>query len=92
MLPALLGTKMEEPVRDSIVHNTGNGTFALRKGPWKIIFGKGKERVQPAEDKGYLFNLRDDPYETTDLWSQHPELVEDLTLVLEKNRSASHSR
>ena len=51
----------------------------MREGNWKIVFGQGKGRVQPKEGKGYLFNLKTDPYETNDLWNQHPELVAKLT-------------
>lgn len=76
LLPALLGKPL--PPRPAIVHHS-NSAYAMREGNWKIVFGQGKGRVQPQEGKGYLFNLKTDPYETNDLWNQHPELVAKLT-------------
>jgi len=36
--------------------------------------------------------MADDPYEETDLWARHPEIVEDLTKLLEKYKKEGHSR
>ncbi len=76
MLPALFGEPM--PPRPAIIHHS-NSAYAMREGDWKIVFGRGEGRVQPQEGKGYLFNLKTDPYETNDLWNQRPELVAELT-------------
>ncbi|MEM8955158.1 MAG: arylsulfatase [Verrucomicrobiota bacterium] len=75
-LPALLGEPMKP--RPAIVHHSSTA-FALRKGKWKIIFGQGEKRVKPADGKGYLFDVENDPGETTDLWQQYPEIVRTLT-------------
>jgi hypothetical protein len=42
--------------------------------------------IQPApgEPAGQLYNLKDDPSETTNLWQQHPEIVERMRRVLAK--------
>ena len=70
----------------SIIHHTNTATFALRYGKWKIIFGQGENRVLPTQGKGYLFDLDSDPRETTDVWNEHPEIVEELTHLMEKCR------
>lgn len=67
MLPALFGEPM--PPRPAIIHHS-NSAYAMREGDWEIVFGRGEGRVQPQEGKGYLFNLKTDPYETNDLWNQ----------------------
>ena len=58
----------------------------LRDGPWKIIFGQGPDRVRPSAGKGMLFNLKIDPFETTDLWDRHPERVKAMHALLAKIR------
>tara|TARA_R110000850_G_scaffold157126_2_gene281289 strand:+ start:2031 stop:3539 length:1509 start_codon:yes stop_codon:yes gene_type:complete len=77
MLSALLGQTL--PDRPAMVHHS-NTAFAMRSGKWKIVFGQGGKRVKPAPGNGYLFDLEKDPEETIDLWAEHPELVEALTL------------
>ena len=91
MLPALEGTETTETMRSAIVHHSGRGAFALRDGPWKIVFGRGEERVQPLEGAGYLFNLRSDPGESTDLWDEYPAIVEKLTAKMEAFRESGRS-
>ena len=88
MLPALLG---DDPERGPIVHHSGGGAFALRDGKWKIVFGQGKQRVQPSMERGYLFDMESDPNETTDLWAKHPEVVEDLKRRLAEIMDAGRS-
>ncbi|QDP95022.1 arylsulfatase [Microlunatus elymi] len=69
---------------DLLVHHTLSGRFGLRMGRWKIEFttGSGAGFTEPKgvafdEDHpvGQLYDLDRDPYETTDLWSQRPEVV-----------------
>jgi hypothetical protein len=38
ILPLLLGEATSQPLREAIVHHTGSGKFAIRKGPWVLIF------------------------------------------------------
>ena len=45
-----------------------------------------------GEPKGQLYNLEDDPAETNNLWSQHPDIVNRLNALLEKYRTQGHSR
>ena len=40
--------------------------------------------ADPAEwaKNGYLFNMIEDPYETTNVYEQHPDIVEELNQLL----------
>lgn len=94
ILPALLSRKRDKPVRTSVVHHSSAGGFALRKGKWKILFGKEtKGRIRPTDtSEGVLYNLQDDPHETKDLWREHPEVVRELTALLKTIRTSGRSR
>ena len=92
-----LGTNPEGPVRDHLVHHSGNGTFAIRIGRWKLILGRGSggfSRWKPPADapEGQLYDLAADPGETTNLYGDHPEVVERLADRLERLRGARGSR
>ena len=96
MLPALLGDEFDAPIREATVHHSGAGVFAIRRGEWKLILGAkhgGYHDGGPEPDvPGQLYNLADDPYETNDLWDKRPEIVENLTRLLEKYKRQGHSR
>jgi arylsulfatase A len=71
LLQLLLG---QEPAqkRSPVVHHSANGTFALRDGPWKMIFGsgsggRGQPKSKPWTEPYQLYNMHDDPSETTNL-------------------------
>lgn len=100
ILPVLLG-KNREPVREAVIHHSINGSFAIRKGDWKLAFCPGSggwsdprpsEFNQKDPDQWVqLFNLADDPAETTNLVQEHPEMVKQLTRLaqgyLDRGRS-----
>lgn len=91
-LPVLEGKEMDSPVRESIVHHSVDGVFAIRKGDWKLILGLGSggftapKKIEPVEGgpQGQLYNLKDDPSEANNLWLEKPEIVEELTKLLEE--------
>jgi arylsulfatase A len=96
----LLGHKSKTGLRDSIVHHSADGTFAIRQGHWKLAIALGsrgfslpKELVPKAgEAKGQLYNLRDDLPEQHNLWLREPKIVARLTALLEKLKADGHSR
>jgi arylsulfatase A-like enzyme len=78
-----------KPVRGHAVSQAPSGTMALRKGPWKIIFGPGgrtnkKAADAPGEKSAHLFNLADDLGETKDLHAEMPELVAELAALMDQ--------
>ena len=81
LLPALLGRDGGAPLRETLVHDSWKGLFAVRQGPWKLIQGPGgggigwKEAPQSREPSLQLYNLVDDPGETTNLCADKPEIV-----------------
>ncbi len=91
ILPVLLGEADKVPGQDAVVHHSSKGVFAIRYGDWKLIEGLGSggfsEPVsiepKPGEAPGQLYNLKNDPSETVDLYNQEPEIVKMLTLKLD---------
>jgi arylsulfatase A-like enzyme len=90
LLPALLG-ESEQPLREATVHHSVNGSFAIRKGPWKLILCPGSggwsdpkpnspgiEELPPYQ----LYNLEQDIGETENLAEEYPEVVEELSGLL----------
>jgi len=100
MLPALLGQETDKPVREAIVHHSIDGTFAIRKGPWKLIMGLGSRgfseprrlEPEPGGPPGQLYNLEEDPTESRNLWADRPQVVEELTALLEDYQRRGHTR
>ncbi len=98
--PVLLGRKPGTPLRDTLVHHSADGTFAIRQGQWKLAMALGsrgfslpKDLVPKAgEAEGQLYNLRDDPQEQHNLWLREPKIVARLKALLEKLKADGHSR
>lgn len=89
LLPILRGTA-RGPVHEGQVYNTYSGSLAIRKGPWKLIFGKGSggwSQPLPGTDASILppvqlFDLSKDPGEKINLQAQHPDVVAELTELM----------
>ena len=89
---ALLGSEYESPLREAVVSHSENGSFAVRRGRWKLILrtdGSGgwvAPRDEPASDErpGQLFDLVADPAETHNLYAEQPEVVAELGALLER--------
>jgi arylsulfatase A len=100
LLPALLNPGLDKPIREATVHHSGNGMFAIRQGPWKLIQGLGsggftapaQVKPKPGGPQGQLYNLQDDPGEQKNLWLEKPEIVERLTALLERYKQQGYSR
>jgi arylsulfatase A-like enzyme len=89
-LPCLLG-EAEGPIRETIVHHSINGTFAIRQGPWKLILCRGSggwslpEKKVPADTPpGQLYNLDEDIGEMKNLYRERPEIVGRLEDLLQR--------
>jgi arylsulfatase A-like enzyme len=72
----------------AILLNTTPNTGAVRAGDWKLVVKNGADDPDggPARTVGKesveLFNLKNDPYEKTNLADQNPEKVKELKAIL----------
>jgi arylsulfatase A len=91
MLPALLGKENASP-RQSVVHHSIHGRFAVREGRWKLCLcpgsgGWGKPGDADAAKQGLppvqLYDLSTDIAETRNISAAHPDIVARLTRQLE---------
>ena len=70
----------DKPVRENAVSCAAAGTPGLRQGPWKLIFAADPA----AKTKVQLYNLDDDLGETKNLAAQKPELVGEMSALMDK--------
>jgi arylsulfatase A len=99
ILPALLGEPLSGPIREAVIHHSGNGMFAVRCGRWKLILGLGSggfskpSRIEPKESgpTGQLYDIQADPAETKNLYLERPDVVKRLAGLLERYKSAGRS-
>ncbi|RTE53765.1 sulfatase [Arenibacter aquaticus] len=90
MLPALTG-EAQNQIRDYTVHHSLNGFFAIRKGQWKLTTSLGSggftkpDIIKPENNQpnATLYNLSEDPRETNNVYSEYPEVVEELLALLD---------
>lgn len=98
-LPAFFGTPNAPPTRDHMFVHSADGVFAIRKGPWKWIEGVPVSEIRPTvrkaranQFKPMLYNVKDDPAETTDVSALHPEVVKELSALVNRYRDGGYSR
>ena len=95
LMPIFKGSSFSAPFREATVHHSINGSFAIRKGNWKLAMCPGSagwSYPRPGKDddvlsklpKVQLYNLSNDPEETINLESSEPEKVIELKLLLSK--------
>ncbi len=76
-LPDLLGEGNADG-RTSLVSHSNMGEFAWRDGPWKLVYRMAEAKLEPSRGKptvAELYHLGDDPGETENLASRHPDRV-----------------
>ena len=92
---ALTGKARPESFHEAIVHNHANGTFAIRKGTFKLTVQGPKTSTQLLDDtfpvSYVLHDLGKDIEETTDVAGDHPQLVKELHALLKKYVRADRS-
>lgn len=94
LLPIFEQKELETPLREATVHHSINGSFAIRKGDWKLIMcsGSGGWSYPKPNDKAaldtlpaiQLYNLKEDPQETSNLYAENTETVAELKTLLTK--------
>lgn len=83
--------------RAPVIHHSSNGTFSLRQGKWKMVFGSGSGGRQkpvgtPFEKPYFLYDLENDPTENANVLDLYPEVAEKLSEKLAKIRQQGRSR
>jgi len=98
ILPAILG-ESPKPLRDSMIVHSADGVFAIRQGPWKWIEGipveetaPGARRIRADQYHAQLYNVQDDPPETKDVSTAHPDIANQLHALLNRYRDGGYSR
>ena len=106
--PLLRGEKPAQPIRHGMVHvNYGSYTLAIREGDWKLILPAGVYAVKDGtvtpdqvvetqgrgpNDKFQLYNLRTDPGEATNVFTQEPGKAKELFASLKADIARGRSR
>jgi arylsulfatase A-like enzyme len=89
-LPVLLG-KTSKPLREALVHQSIDGKFAIRQGPWKLELCPGSggwsrprdpEAIKRGLPRVQLYDMTSDVGEQRNLEAEHPDVVKRLTALL----------
>ncbi len=103
ILPTLKGESLDRPIREATVHHSARGNFAIRQGDWVYIDSpKGADNAESdfvlrtlgvvADDEpNELYNLKDDPNQSTNLVTRYPEKAAALKALLESYKSRPSS-
>ncbi|MDR1666481.1 MAG: sulfatase-like hydrolase/transferase [Bacteroidales bacterium] len=89
ILPLLLNTAEPKAIREATVHHSINGEFSLRSGEWKLLLSPssgGWSYPRPGRDtavirtlpKVQLYNIKTDPAEKNNVYTEYPEVVNEL--------------
>ncbi|MEM7539929.1 MAG: arylsulfatase [Chloroflexota bacterium] len=93
---SLLQGEIDTPVRNMAVHHSASGLFAIRKDNWVFIdapsgddngepeWFKQKRGYTKHEHPGELFDVKADAGERVNLYGEHPEIVAELSQLLEE--------
>jgi arylsulfatase A-like enzyme len=99
-LSVLAGQTPKRPLREAIVHQSGDGTLAIRQRAWKLCPKLGSHgfsaprETEPAAGgpTGQLYDLDDDPGETKNRWLAQPDVVARLESLLSRCQQEGYSR
>lgn len=102
-LPLFAEPTRQQPIRPFTIHHSINGSFAIRRGDWKLCMCPDsggwsepkpgskavKEKTLPSVQ---LYRLSDDPSETTNQAEAFPAVVAELTELLEQAKMSSGTK
>ena len=99
-LPVLQG-KQTEPTKRGIVYHSDAGYYAIAQGKWKLVLHKAggtrrlnpKDKNNPVKHAGdiQLFDMENDPTERVSVHASNPEVVSNLSKLLESYVSKGRS-
>lgn len=86
--PVLAGKDTEQPEHEALYWEFpgGKGWVAVRMGDWKGLVQKVKKGNTAME----LYNIADDPQETTDLSAEHPDIVARMWEVVRQSHEPAN--
>ena len=100
ILPALVGSDLNSPIREATISTAGNGAFSVRQGRWKLELtgstgGYGNISQEEVTAQGLppvqLYDLENDIGETNNVYAEYPDVVSRLTSLLESYRENDRS-
>ncbi len=91
--PALHGKRSYPGMRQSVVHHSAEGMFAIRRGDWKFIDGQGsggwsKVKQDVPDAPGQLYDMRRDVGELVNLYYKEKKTVKKLKAELDEIKKA----
>lgn len=94
LLPAIVSETEIDPIREATVHHSIDGQFTIRQGDWKLLLSAssgGWSAPTPTDTLALdslppiqLYNMKDDPSETTNVEAEHPKIVSRLRALMAK--------
>ncbi len=93
LLPLFKRRVLGRSFREATIHSSINGSFAIRKGDYKLIMCPGSggwsyprphDKIISSLPKVQLYNLRLDPRESNNLQAENPDKIAELKSLLEK--------
>lgn len=98
LMPALLQNPDSSLVQKTIINESSHGLYAVRKGSWKLIEGRGSGgfskpityQPKPGEAKGQLYDIKTDPSETNNLYLKDPGKVDSMSHLMDSIKKLKH--
>ncbi len=83
-------------IREATVHHSSKGEFAIRQGKWKLLLhqssgGNDYPDDPPDDAPGQLYDMETGYRERENLYAQHPEIVSQLTDLLNQYKMRGRS-
>ncbi len=97
-LELLLKGSLPKPYRETVIHHTPGGEFAIRHQDWVFVdhgppeidepeWFRKKHKVQSHSFPGQLYHIKDDPTQSIDLYDQYLDKVRELKSLLKDAKS-----
>lgn len=93
----ILTGKSKKAPRESTIHHSISGMFAIRSGNWKYVDGQGsggwsKDESPTAGLTAQLYDMDKDPAESRNVVKEFPEVAKRLKAELDAQKAAGYTR